>query len=54
MCSQEDSHEKYQVIRYITGMHVDMGMRFSVNFSSEKILLWNFLEFIGNGIGMTV
>ena len=33
-------------------MHVDMGMRFSVNFGCENFLPWNFLEFIGNGIGM--
>ena len=29
-------------------------MRFSVNFGCEKILPGNFLEFIGNGIGMPV
>ena len=29
-------------------------MRFSVNFGHEKILLWNFLEFIRNSIGMPV
>ena len=44
--------EKYQVVRYITSMCVDMGMRFSMNFGHGKILLRNFLEFIGNGIGM--
>ena len=35
-------------------MHIDTGMRFSMNFSHEKILPWNFLEFIGNGIGMAM
>ena len=30
------------------------GMRFSVNFGHEIILTGNFLEFIGNGIGMPV
>ena len=34
-----NSCEKYQVMRYVTGMHFDMGMRFSVNFGHEKILL---------------
>ena len=24
-------------------------MRFSVNFSHEKVLLWNLLEFVGDG-----
>ena len=33
-------------------MRIDMGMRFSMNFGHEKFLLWNFLEYIGNGIGM--
>ena len=47
-----NSCEKYLVMRYITSMHVDMGMRSFVNFSHEKFLPWNFLEFIGNGIGM--
>ena len=35
-------------------MHIDIGMRFSMNFGHEKFVLWNFLEFIGNGIGMPV
>ena len=29
-------HEKYQVVGYGNGMHVDMGMRFSVNFGHKK------------------
>ena len=49
---QENSNEKYQVVGCVTGMHIDMGMRFSVNFSCKKILQWNFLGFIGNCIGM--
>ena len=39
-------------MRYVTGMHVGMGMKFSMNFGHENFLLWNFLEFIGSGIGM--
>ena len=34
-------------------MHVDTGQD-SVNFSCEKFLLQDFLEFVGNGIGMPV
>ena len=52
MCLWENSHEKYQVVRYVIGMCIDTGMRFSMNFSPKKFLMWNFLEFIGNGIGM--
>ena len=48
----EISYEKYQVVRYVTSMHVDTGMRFSVNFGHKNFLMWNFLECIGNSIGM--
>ena len=34
--SAGNSCEKYQVVRYVTSMCVDMGMRFSVNFGHEK------------------
>ena len=30
------------------------GMRFSMSFSCENFLPWNFLEFNGNGIGMPI
>ena len=29
---------KYRVVGYITGMHIDMGLRFSMNFSHKNIL----------------
>ena len=35
-------------------MCIDMGMTFSVNFGHENFLPWDLLEFIGNGIGMSV
>ena len=54
MCLQENLGEKYQVMGYVTSMHVDMGMRFSVNFSHEKILLGKIMEFIGTGTWMPV
>ena len=30
--------QKYQVMGYITSMCIDLGLRFSMNFISEKIL----------------
>ena len=29
---------EYQVMGYVTSMQIDMGLRFSVNFSREKFL----------------
>ena len=33
---------KYQVMGYVTSMHIDMRLRFSMNFSYEKFLLGKF------------
>ena len=43
---QENSCEKYQVMGYVTSMHIDTGMRFSMNFGHEKFYWessWNLL-----------
>ena len=38
---------------YGNGMHIDMGMRFSVNFSCKKYLLGKFrVIIVGTSIGM--
>ena len=37
---------------YITGMHVDTGLRFSMNLSHENVYWENFLQLVGTGTGM--
>ena len=39
---------------YWNGMYIDMGMRFSMNFSHEKLSGKISCNFIGAGIGMPV
>ena len=51
----EKSRVKYRFFMCATGMCIDTdGMRFSMNFGHKKSLPGNFLEFVGNGIGMPV
>ena len=38
-------------MRYSNGMHIDMGMRFSVNFSSKKLPGKFPVIFVGTSIG---
>ena len=48
------SHEKYRVVRYSNGMHIDMRMRFSMNFGHEKFTRKISCNFISAGIRMPV
>ena len=45
-------HEKYQVMKYSNGMHIDMEIKFSLNFSCWKFYWGISCIFIGTSIGM--
>ena len=44
--------EKYQVIRFGHGMHIGIGIRYSMDFGHEKFTRKISCNFIGTGIGM--
>ena len=52
MQSQENLHEKYQVMRYGKGMIIDTRIKLSMTFSCSKVSRKSSCIFIGTGIGM--